>query len=85
LLITHGADVNRVHEDSGSTALYSAAAFGKLGVAKVLLAHGANPNLCGTKNKSPLQAAVENGFADVAATIQAAGGRKTCLSYKPGS
>jgi len=77
-LIAHDADVNNVNQDSGSTALYSAAAFGKTGVVKVLLTHGANPNLCGTKGKSPLQAAIENGFSEAAALIEAAGGQKTC-------
>ncbi len=78
MLLNHGALVNHVNEESGTTALYSAAAFGKGGVVGVLLQGGANPNLCGTKQKTPLDVAVENGYSAVAAQIKASGGKKSC-------
>lgn len=78
MLIEHGAQVNQVNGASGTTALYSAASFGKSEVVKLLLEHGANPNLCSRNHKSPYQAALENGFHDVASQIQSHGGAKSC-------
>jgi ankyrin repeat protein len=78
MLLDHGALVNRVNTGSGTTALYAAASFGKSDVVRLLLKQGANPNLCGRNHKSPYQAAVENGYQDVAAQIQLYGGAKSC-------
>ena len=78
LLLDHGAQVNRINTGSGTTALYAAASFGKGEVVKLLLDHGANPTLCGANGKSPYQAALENGYSEVAAEIQKRGGSKTC-------
>jgi ankyrin repeat protein len=78
LLLDHGAQVNRINAGSGTTALYAAASFGKGEVVKLLLDHGANPTLCGANRKSPYQAALENGFSEVAAEIQKHAGSKTC-------
>jgi ankyrin repeat protein/beta-lactamase regulating signal transducer with metallopeptidase domain len=77
LLIDHGAAVNHVN-GSGVTALYSAASFGRGDVLKLLLSRGANPNLCGKNHKSPYQAALENGYKDLAAEIELHGGRDSC-------
>ena len=66
------------HGGSGTAALYAAASFGKGDVVKLLLDRGADPNLCGPNSKSPYQAAVENGFNDVAAEIKAHGGAGGC-------
>ena len=78
LLLDHGALVNRLNSGSGTTALYAAASFGKGEVVKLLLNRGANPNLCGNNHKSPYQAALENGYHEVATQIQNHGGARSC-------
>ncbi len=78
MLLDHGALVNRLNGGSGTTALYAAAAFGKGGVVKRLLDRGANPNLCGANRKTPYQAAIENGYIDVAGEIRTHGGGAGC-------
>jgi ankyrin repeat protein len=78
MLLDHGALVNQLNIGSGTTALYAAASFGKGEVVKVLLSRGANPTLCGAHRKSPYQAAVENGYSDVATEIRNHGGANSC-------
>ena len=78
LFLDHGASVNQADSDSGATALYAAASFGRAAVLKVLLSRGANPNLCGKNRKSPYQVALDNGFNDVAAEIKVNGGGSGC-------
>jgi ankyrin repeat protein len=78
MLIDHGALVNQINGGSGTTALYSAASFGKVEVVKLLLERGANPTLCGKNSRSPYQAALEGGYSAVAAQIQNHGGTKSC-------
>jgi ankyrin repeat protein len=77
-LLEHGANVNRINIGSGTTALYSAASFGKGRIVDLLLNHGAKPNLCGKNRKTAYQAAIENGFKDIALQIQKQGGSKSC-------
>jgi uncharacterized protein len=78
MLLDHGALVDQLNSGSGTTALYAAAAFGKSEVVDLLLRSGGNPNLCGRNRKTPYQAAVENGYPDVASQIQNRGGTKAC-------
>ena len=78
LLLDHGANINHIDAASGTTALYAAASFGKASTVKLLLDRGANPNLCGSNRKTPYQAALENGYNEVAAQIERRGGAKTC-------
>jgi cytohesin len=78
VLLDHGAQVNYINGGSG-TALYVAASFGKGEVVRLLLNRGANPGLCGATRKSPYQAALENGFDDVATEIKSHGGANSCL------
>jgi cytohesin len=78
MLLDHGAQVDHINSGSGTTALYAAASFGKAEVVKLLLNRGANPNLCGENRKSPYQAALDNGFGDVANEIKARGGATGC-------
>ena len=78
MLLDHGALVNRLNSGSGTTALYAAASFGRGDVVKLLLNRGANPSLCGSNRKSPYQAAVENGYSEVATLIRDHGGAKSC-------
>jgi ankyrin repeat protein len=78
MLLDHGALVNEVNNTSGTTALYAAASFGKRDLVTLLLKRGADPNVCGKRHVSPYQAAVENGYGEIAADIQRYGGSKAC-------
>jgi ankyrin repeat protein len=78
MLLDHGALVNQLNSGSGTTALYAAASFGKGAVVKLLLSRGANPLLCGNNRKSPYQAAVDNGYSEVATEIRNHGGAGRC-------
>jgi ankyrin repeat protein len=78
MLLDHGALVNRLNSGSGTTALYAAASFGKGDVVKLLLDRGANPTLCGNNRRSPYQAALENGYSEVATQIRNQGGARSC-------
>jgi ankyrin repeat protein len=77
-LLDHGALINHADNDSGATALYAAASFGKVAVVKLLLSRGANSNLCGKNHKTPYQVALDNGYNDVAAEIKLHGGGDIC-------
>jgi ankyrin repeat protein len=78
MLLDHGALVNHLNSGSGTTALYAAASFGKGDVVKLLLDRGANPTLCGNNRRSPYQAALENGYSEVATQIRSQGGARSC-------
>lgn len=78
MLLNRGAHVNQVNISSGTTALYAAAAFGKGNIVTLLLERGADPNLCGNGQKTPYQAALENGYSEIATQIQRNGGSKAC-------
>jgi ankyrin repeat protein len=78
VLLDHGALVNHLNRSSGTTALYAAAAFGRGEVVKLLLDRGADPRLCGNNHKSPYQAALENGYNELATEIKVHGGANQC-------
>ena len=82
LLLDGGALVNHLNGGSGTTALYAAASFGREEVANVLLERGADPNLCGAGLKSPYQAAIGNGYRQLAMQIQKHGGSTKCEAGK---
>jgi len=57
-LIAAGADVNRLNEKSGFPALHHAAVAQRLGVVKVLLANGADPNFVGPGGTTAARSAI---------------------------
>ena len=63
-----------------SSSLHYAACFGRPAIAKVLLRHGANPDLRDEDGKTPLDKArerVDEGHREVAAILQSPGNHKT--------
>jgi ankyrin repeat protein len=78
LLLDGGARVNQRNNNSGTTALYAAASFGKTEIVKLLLNRGADPAVCGANAKSPYQAAQENGYGEVATILREHDGARTC-------
>jgi ankyrin repeat protein len=78
LLVEHGARIDQLNRDSGTTALYAAASFGRAAVVNLLLERGASPNICGANRKTPLEAATENGFPEIAASLRGHGGVNHC-------
>jgi E3 ubiquitin-protein ligase HECTD1 len=82
-LCEKGADVNRGQR---SSSLHYAACFGRPGIAKVLLKHGANPDLRDEDGKTPLDKARERpdeGHRGVAFILQSPGEWMTTMS-RPG-
>lgn len=72
-LCERGADVNKGQR---SSSLHYAACFGRPAIAKVLLSHGANPDLRDEDGKTPLDKArerVDEGHREVAAILQSPG------------
>ncbi|XP_054264078.1 E3 ubiquitin-protein ligase HECTD1-like [Macrosteles quadrilineatus] len=72
-LCERGADVNKGQR---SSSLHYAACFGRPAIAKVLLRHGANPDLRDEDGKTPLDKArerVDEGHREVAAILQSPG------------
>ncbi len=71
-LLAAGADVDR--SDGSGTALAVAAANGSAGVARVLLAHGADPDSPGFGGMTPVHEACQSGQTDLARLLVSAGG-----------
>lgn len=72
-LCEKGADVNKGQR---SSSLHYASCFGRPGIAKVLLKHGANPDLRDEDGKTPLDKArerPEEGHREVASILQSPG------------
>jgi len=75
ILLARGAEINAQEDQSGTTALYAAASFGRNDVTALLLEKGADPNICSNEGESPLNVAVRNGNAEVANSIRRKGGK----------
>jgi ankyrin repeat protein len=65
-------DINS-RDDDGRTALLRAALLGQTKAVKMLLAHGADPNLADTNGVTPLQAAMDGGHSTIIAALKHAG------------
>lgn len=79
-LCEKGADVNKGQR---SSSLHYASCFGRPGIAKVLLKHGANPDLRDEDGKTPLDKArerPEEGHREVAAILQSPGEWMTSIT-----
>jgi ankyrin repeat protein len=74
ILLAHGAEIDARETETGNTALYVAASFGRAGVVAALLDAGADPNVCNKDGVSPLRAALANGNGETAYRIRASGG-----------
>lgn len=72
--LTSGANPNFLGEYTG--ALHSAALMGHLGVAKVLLKHGANPNLPDQEQRYPLHLAAREGHVAICNLLLKSGADK---------
>ena len=68
-----GADLDAIHPDQGSTALYLAALRGEKTMVSTLLEAGANPDAANAAGLTGLGAAAHAGHADVLAMILDAG------------
>lgn len=75
MLLERGAEIDARDQDSGATPLYNAASWGKLDAVKLLIEKGADVNARNKTGKTPLAAAEENGFTEVAAALRARGAR----------
>lgn len=71
LLKVHGASL-----ETAGQALQGATNYGHLDMVKWLLAHGADPNIPDYQNKTPLALAKANGQTEIAAVLEAAGGKE---------
>ncbi len=69
ILLENGANVNAVSNDDW-TALHSAAYFGRIETARILLDHGADPNVRNDAGKTPLEIAIDRGHGEVAGLLQ---------------
>jgi ankyrin repeat protein len=75
MLLERGAEIDARDQDSGATPLYNAASWGKLDVVRLLMEKGADINVRTKVGKTPVAAAEENGFPDVAAALRARGAK----------
>ena len=74
------ASVNRRMNDGGlplETALHVAARWNREEAARILIRHGADPNVLAGNGQSPLDLADECGSSAVAALLEQHGGRRT--------
>jgi len=69
-LAIHGADINARSRDDGQTALYMAAAMGKMKAVKALIALGADLAAKDSQGRTPLDAAERAGMTEVVALLK---------------
>ena len=76
ILIDKGADVNYRMDSGAFTALHRSAAAGSYEVTRLLLSHGAKPNITNRRGKTPLQLAIDGGHEKVAELLKKHGATK---------
>jgi ankyrin repeat protein len=79
--IIAGADVNDMGACDDGPPLVVAASRGLNAVVKVLLAHGAAPDLVGSRHSNALQEAISGGHVDICRMVLAAGADPNLLDY----
>ena len=75
VLLDHGAQMSRVNADSGTTALYAAASFGKAAIVQAASGPRSRPKPLRKRPQDAIPGRRENGFPEIAALIK---GPKTC-------
>jgi ankyrin repeat protein len=75
-LIGRGAAIDARDSESGSTALYLAASWGRRDVAAFLLSRGADPNARNKDGVSPLAIALKNLHPEVAELLRTRGAKE---------
>ncbi len=78
-LLTKGADVNFIGDDLGETPLMAAAQMGHAEAVKILLGHGADPNVKGKDGKTALSLALEYNHPEIATILQQRGAKASIL------
>jgi hypothetical protein len=73
LLLKHGAMINPVDDEFRTTPLGFAARWGRRDLVRLLLDHGADPNVAGAEWATPLAWAEKKGHRDIARDLRAAG------------
>jgi uncharacterized protein len=73
LLLDHGAEINAIDEEYGSTPLGYAARWGRREMVALLLERGADPNKAGAPWATPLAWAQKKGHAAIEADLLQAG------------
>ncbi len=68
-LLKHGANINAHDSESGATPLHLAASWGRRSVVELLLARNADPRIKDKNGRTPLDLAIANGQAEVAAVL----------------
>ena len=71
LLIKAGADTHKATTDDGTTPLYFSCSSGHNSIVKLLLKHGADVNLPGTKGYRPINIVCTNGHEPCLSTLLA--------------
>jgi ankyrin repeat protein len=73
LLDSPGVDLNIKSSRLGQNPLSSAASLNRVEIVKLLLNHGANPNIADSENDTPLMAACHHGNIEIVSMLLAAG------------
>jgi hypothetical protein len=77
LLLRHGAKVKGWDVDNEGDPLFLAVGMNHLEAVRLLLAHGADPNVCDDEGSSPLRWCAEKGYLEMARLLLLCGATKT--------
>lgn len=81
-LLDHGASLDDMTQDNGSTAIHLAAEHNQVGAIDILLKHGASINDLNDFNYTPLIYACWAGNLEAAKLLVSKGANPTCIDYK---